>query len=172
MGSAATGLLEHLVPFQVEKFFVALGTPWKRVNAVEAENVVDSKKVKAMSDRSNPFPPPIESAITHCRPAVERNAPVLSPPLGELVVFEMRFRRRAAGPIERKLFPPGKHIRAVVAYAERNIAHQSDAPLLGMILDGRPLFTGNPLHVPEKILAFGKFSLPIRRLPRQPGSRG
>src|SRR4051794_5545143 len=111
---AAPSLREHLVPIQVEKFSVLLRTPRERVNAIETQNVVDAKKMKAMLDRADTFSPPIEVALVHCRPPIKRNTPVLSPFLGESIVFEMCFRWSAATPIECELLWPGEDVRAVI----------------------------------------------------------
>src|SRR5204863_9770677 len=103
--------------------------------------------------------------FSHGRPAIERNAPVLSPFLGEFVVFEVRFRWSATAPIERELLRSRENIRAVVADAEWNIAHQRDPFLFRVVSDSRPLFVGDPLRVAEKIFPLGKLLLLFQCLP-------
>src|ERR1700693_852313 len=127
MRRPAAACHEHLVPIQLEKLFVLPRAPGKRVDTIKTENVVDAEKMKAMGDRADSFPPPIETAILHCRPAIHGDPPVLSPFLSEPVVFEMRFRGCAAAPIERELLRPGEHVRTVIADTKRNVAHQRDA---------------------------------------------
>ena len=48
MRRAAAGSLEHLVPVEREKFSVVLRPPGKRVNPIEAENVIDAKEMKTL----------------------------------------------------------------------------------------------------------------------------
>src|SRR6266404_7885687 len=115
MGRASAGFLEHLVPIQFEKFFVLLRSPRECVNPIEAENVVDAEKMKAMRDCADAFTPPIEATFAHGRPTIQWNAPVLSPLLGEFVVFEVRFRGSATAPVESELLRSSEHVRAVVA---------------------------------------------------------
>ena len=171
MRCPAARSLEHLAPFQREKFFVLLRTPGERVNAIETQNMVDPKKVKASPDAADPLPPPIEIPVTHHVPVKNRDSPILSPFLGEPVVLKMGFRRCASTPIMRKFIRPCENVRAVVADAEWNIAHQRNAALIGIRLDGRPLLVRDPLNVTEKIFAILEALFLFRRLLVKPGPR-
>src|SRR5690242_12745572 len=122
---APTGFLEHFIPFQIEEFFVPLRPPRESVNPIKAEDVIDPENMKRPRDCASPFSPPIKIPAAHFGPVVNRNTPVLSPFLSKLVVLEVRFGRRATAPIERELLALRKHIRAVVADAKWNVAHQS-----------------------------------------------
>src|SRR4030081_1492805 len=123
MRRTAASSLEHLVPFQWKKLFVLLWTPRKSVNAIKTEHVIDPKKVEAASNAADALPPPIEIPVTHHVPVKNRDSPVLSPFLGELVVLEMGFRRCPSTPIMRKLIRPGENIGAVKVDAEWDVAH-------------------------------------------------
>src|ERR1700720_5013711 len=101
MRNAAASSREHLIPVERKEFLVLLRAPRKGVDAVKAENVVDAKKMEAASNTANTLSPPIKIPATHYFPVKKRDAPILSPFLGELVVFKMRFRRRASAPIGR-----------------------------------------------------------------------
>ncbi len=81
--------------------------------------------MKDVAHAVDALPPPGEAVRAHRVPIVERDAPVLAPLLRELVLLEVRLRRCAARPVELKLVRPGKDIRAVVADAKRNVAHQA-----------------------------------------------
>src|SRR5438128_938914 len=74
---------EHLIPIEWKGLFVLSRPPGKRVDAIKSEDVIDAKKVKNSPDGTHPFAPPIEIASPHYVPAIKRNAPVLSPFLGE-----------------------------------------------------------------------------------------
>src|SRR6266700_2700736 len=102
MRSATIGPLHHLVPFERKKCFVLPRSPWKSVNSIKTENVIDTEKMKAAPDTANALSPPIKIPATHRVPMKKRDAPVLSPLLRELVLLEMRLGRRAATPIMRK----------------------------------------------------------------------
>src|SRR5690349_1270346 len=119
------------------------------------------KDVERVLNSVNALPPPLEIVLAHPAPVVERNSPVLAPLLGELVVLEVRLRRRTAGPIECEFVRPGKHIGAVIADAERNVAHQRNTSLFRISLDVPPLLMGDPLHISKKFLASR-----VRALPR------
>src|SRR5438874_2483034 len=172
MRRAATSSLEHLIPVKWQKFFVLLGSPRERVNPIKAENVIDPKKVKTAANAADTLPPPIEIPITHPIPMKNRNAPILSPFLGELVVLKMGFRRRAAAPLERKLIRPRENISAVKVNAEGNVAHQGNAAPFGVGFDRRPLFVRDPLDVTKEIFTIVKLLFLFRRLPIQPNARG
>src|SRR5437764_949769 len=92
----------HLVPAQRQKFLVARGTPGKRVDAIKTQNMIDPENVEGVLHSADPLAPPAKIVLSHCSPLIKRNAPVLSPFLSELVVFEVPFRRRAASPFERE----------------------------------------------------------------------
>src|SRR5439155_6602471 len=65
MRRSTSGSLEHLVPFQRKKFLVPPRTPGKGIDAVEAEHVIDAKKMEAAPDAADTLPPPIEIPATH-----------------------------------------------------------------------------------------------------------
>src|SRR5205823_14112916 len=114
LGRPTSGSLKHLVPCQRKKFFVPTRTPGKGVDAVEAEHVIDAKKMEAAPNAADPLSPPIEIPATHHVPVKNWDAPVLSPLLSEPIVLEMRFRRGTAAPIEREFIRPRENVRAVV----------------------------------------------------------
>ena len=97
--------------------------------------------------------PPLEIVRAHPVPAVERNPPVLSPFLRELVVLEVRFGRCAAGPIEHEFIPPRENVGAIITDAKRNITHQRNAAFFGIRFDLPPLLMRDPLHIREEIFA-------------------
>src|SRR5436190_1160096 len=80
-------------------------SPGKGVDAVKAEHMIDPENVKNFSHSTDPPAPPIEIPRPHYIPAVKWDSPVLSPFLGELVILEVRLRRRATRPIDRELLP-------------------------------------------------------------------
>src|ERR1700737_2403597 len=47
---AASGFFQHLIPIEWEKFLIPGGTPWECVNAIKAEDVIDSKDVENFAD--------------------------------------------------------------------------------------------------------------------------
>src|SRR5215470_13208636 len=94
-----------------------------------------------------PFAPPLKIVRAHCAPAIERDAPVLSPFLRERIVLEMWLGRCTAKPIEDELIPARENVGAIITDAERNVAHQRHAALLRMCLNVSPLLVCNPLHV-------------------------
>src|SRR6476661_3684962 len=107
--------------------------------------------MEATPNAADPLPPPIEIPATHRLPVKNRDSPILSPFLSEPVVFEMRFRRRAPAPIEGEFLRPRENVSAVVADAERNVAHQRDAALFGIRFHRRPLLVRDPLNVAKKV---------------------
>src|SRR5262249_2624447 len=103
------------------------------------------------SGSAHPFAPPLKIVGAHRGPAIEGNAPVLSPFLREHVVLEVRLGRSATEPIERKFIGARKNVGAVITDAEGNIAHQRHTALLRMRFDVPPLQACDPLHVTEEI---------------------
>src|ERR1041384_2015665 len=99
MRRTAAGFLEHLVPLEIEKLFILLRPPRESVDPIKSKNMIDPKQMKAVSDGPNTLAPPIEISFAHPRPAIKRDAPILPPFLGELVIFKMRFWRRSAKPV-------------------------------------------------------------------------
>src|SRR6266404_954758 len=120
----------------------------------------------------NSLPPPLKIAASHCVPAIKGNAPILSPLLRELVVLEVSLRRRATRPLKRENVSMRKHIRAVIADAKRDIAHQSNAAFLRKFAELAPLQMCDPLHVAEKILERCEMSALFFGLRSQPRTRG
>src|SRR6266487_1243922 len=72
---------------------------------------------------THPFAPPLKIVRAHYAPAVERNAPVLSPFLRKRVVLEIWLGRRATEPIEQEFIRAGKNVGAVITDTEGNVAH-------------------------------------------------
>src|SRR4029078_11299633 len=142
---------EHLMLIKRQEFFVRFGPPWEGIDAVKSLGVIDPEEMKHSSGTADTLSPPLEIVGAHGAPAVERNAPVLSPFLCERVVLEVWLWRRAAEPIEQKFIGARENIGAVITDAEWNIAHQRDAALLRMRFDVAPLLLCDPLHVTEKI---------------------
>jgi hypothetical protein len=115
-------------------------------------DVIDSKKMKDAPDSAHSFAPPLKTVRAHGAPAIERNAPVLTPSLRERVVFEVRFGRRATEPVQHELIRARENVGAAITDAEGNIAHQNHAAFFGVRFDRAPLLMGDPLHVAEKTL--------------------
>src|SRR5438270_13418878 len=126
MRCAAAGSRKHLIPVERKEFSVLLRAPRKGVDAVKTQNVIDAKEVEAAPNTADALSPPIKIPATHHVPVKKRDAPILSPLLGELVVFKMRFRRRASAPIGRKFTGPCENICAAIIDAEWNVAHQRE----------------------------------------------
>ena len=102
MRRAPASSFEHLVLIERQEFFVPLGPPGKGIDAIKSLDVIDPEQMKDPSGSAHPFSPPLKIVGAHGAPAIERNAPVLSPFLRERVVLEMRLRRSATEPIEQK----------------------------------------------------------------------
>src|SRR4030095_5503635 len=112
---------------------------------------------------TDPFAPPLKIVRAHCAPAIERNAPVLSPFLCKWVVLENWLGRSAAKPIQHEFIGARENVGAVIADAERNVAHQRHAALLRVRFDVPPLLMSNPLHVTKEISALCKACLSVMR---------
>src|SRR6266513_4798607 len=95
--------------------------------------------MKDMPDSAHPLAPPHKIVCAHSVPAIERNTPVLAPFLRERVVFEVRFGRCAAAPLEHEFIPPRENVGAVITDAKWNIAHYRHATFLGVRFDRAPL---------------------------------
>src|SRR5438067_12604733 len=93
--------LAHLFPGERQHFGVARRSPRKSVDAIESEHVIDAKDVKDFAHAAHPPPPPIQVSRSHHVPAVKRNAPILSPFLGERVVLEVWLRRSDTRTVDR-----------------------------------------------------------------------
>src|SRR5439155_7339208 len=103
-------------------------------------------------DSADTLAPPLEIVRAHPVPAIQRNAPVLSPFLRELVVLEVRFGRCAAGPIEHEFIPPRQNVGAIITNAKRNITHERNAAFFGIRFYLPPLLMRDPLLITEVIL--------------------
>src|SRR5262249_19857579 len=112
--------------------------------------MIDTKEMKNAPDGSHTLAPPFEVAPAHFVPMIERDAPVLSPFLRELVIFEVRLGRRTTAPIEHKFIGPRKNIGAVIANAKWGITHKSDPALFGIRFNLTPLLMRDPLHITEE----------------------
>jgi hypothetical protein len=106
-----------------QEFFVPFGPPGKGIDAVKSLDMIDPEQMKDSSGSSDPFSPPLKIVGAHGAPAVERNAPVLSPFLCKRVVLEMRLRRSTTEPIEQKFVGMRENVGAVITDAEWNVAH-------------------------------------------------
>ena len=151
MRRAAASSFQHLMLIERQEFFVPLGPPGKGIDAIKSLDVIDPEQMKDPSGTAHPFAPPLKIVGAHGAPAIERNAPVLSPFLRECVVLEMRLGRRATEPIEQKFVRARENVGAVITDAERNVAHQRHAALLRMRFNVAPLLLCDPLHVTEEI---------------------
>ena len=149
--TTAAGPGEHFLPVQGKELIVVRRTPRKRIDAIKTENVIDAEKMENLSHAVDALAPPSKILTPHLRPVVNGDAPVLTPFLGELIVFEIRFRRCATGPVEGEPLGVGKDIGAVIADSKWNISHQRDAVLLGELFHSAPLLVCNPLDVAKKI---------------------
>src|SRR5262249_19937174 len=112
---------------------------------------------------TDPFAPPLKIVRAHCAPAIERNAPVLSPFLCKWVVFENWLGGRAAKPIQHEFIGARETVGAVIADTEGDVAHQRHAALLRVRFNIPPLLMSNPLHVTKEISALCKACLPVMR---------
>ena len=65
----------------------------------------------------------------------------------------MRLRRSSAQPVEHEFIRARKNVGAVITDTEGNVAHQSDAALLGVHFNVPPLLVRDPLHVTKEISA-------------------
>src|SRR5713226_810455 len=88
VGSAAGSPFQHLIPIEGEKVAIFARSPGEGVDPVKTKDVINTKEMKAAPHAPDALPPPIEIPLAHRIPAKKWNAPVLSPFLGELVVFE------------------------------------------------------------------------------------
>src|SRR5262245_3813457 len=108
---------------------------------------------------AHPFAPPLKIVCAHDTPAIKRNAPVLSPFLGERVVLENGLGRSATEPVEHEFIPAREDVGAVVTDTEGNVAHQRDAALLRKCFNVTPLLVSDPLDVTKEISALCKGGL-------------
>ncbi len=114
-------------------------------------DVINPEQMKDPSGSTHPFAPPLKIVRAHGVPAIERNAPVLSPFLCERVVLEIRLGRRATEPIEQEFIRARENVGAVITDAKWNVAHQRHAALLCVRFDVAPLLMCDPLHITEEI---------------------
>ena len=123
MRRTAAGSFQHLTVIERQEFLVPSWPPWEGIDAIKSLDVIDPKEMKNAPDGADAFPPPLEIIRAHSVPAIERNAPVLPPFLRKGVVFEVRFGRRAAEPVEHEFPRVGKNVGAIITDAKRDIAH-------------------------------------------------
>src|SRR5438128_203461 len=100
MRLSPAGSSAHFIPAQRQELLISRWSPRKCINPIETEHVIDTESVERMFHPADTLPPPLKIILPHCAPIVERDTPVLSPFLSELVVFKVRFGRRTAGPIQ------------------------------------------------------------------------
>src|SRR5213596_3125837 len=123
MRRAASGSFQHLAFIEGKEFLVQSWPPGERIDAIKSLDVIDPEQMKDPSDSAHPFAPPLKIVGAHGAPAIERNAPVLSPFLRERVVLEVRLGRRATEPIEQEFIRARENVGAVITDAEGNVAH-------------------------------------------------
>src|SRR4029077_10559507 len=146
----ATSPLEHFLSIQREKLFVLPWSPRECVDAIKSKHMIDPKQMKNAPDGTHTLAPPFEIVRAHPIPAIKRNPPVLPPFLGKLVVLEVVFGRRAAGPVEREFIGPRENVGAIITDPKGNIAHQRNFAFFGIRFDLTPLLMGYPLHITEE----------------------
>src|SRR4030095_9115678 len=151
MRCAAAGSFEHLMLVERQEFAISFRAPRERIYAIKSLDVIDPEQMKDPSSAAHPFAPPLKIIGAHRAPAIERNAPVLTPFLRERVVLEERLWRRATEPVEQKFIRARENVGAVITDAEGNVAHQGHTALFGMRFDVPPLQVCDPLHVTEEI---------------------
>src|SRR5262249_16821683 len=117
------------------------------------------------------FAPPLKIVRAHGAPAIERNTPVLSPFLRKCVVLEVWLGRSATEPVEHEFIRARENVGAVITDTERDVAHQSDAALLGVRFNVPPLLERNPLHVTKEIQTAPRGCLLRLRQITQPTAR-
>src|SRR6267143_2421293 len=163
--------LAHFIPGEWKEFGISVGPPGKRIEPVEAEHMIAPKDVENLSNPANPLPPPGQIPLPHHVPPIERDPPVLSTFLRELVVLEIWLGRRASRPFQREFVPPGINIRTIETDPEWNVTHQGDLAFFRVGPHCGPLVKCDPLDVFEKRFAFGKASPHFGCLLRQPPPR-
>ena len=87
-------------PFSTQKLAVALGYPWKRVDAEKSKHVIDAKIMEYLGALLDALTPPMILLLLVSFPVVEWQTPVLSPFCGELVVLKPCFRWRTTRPFK------------------------------------------------------------------------
>ena len=123
MRRAAAGSFQHLMLIEREEFLVQSWPPWKGVDAIKSQDMIDPAKVKNALDTADALAPPLKIVRAHSVPAIKRNTPVLTPLLRERVVLEVWFGRRATEPVQHEFIPARENVSAAITDAERNIAH-------------------------------------------------
>src|SRR5260370_18012990 len=123
MRRAATRFFQHLVLIQWKELFVHPRPPRESIDAIKSLDVIDATEVKDAPDGADALPPPLKIVRAHSVPAVEGNPPVLAPSLRERIVFEVRFGRCAADPVDHKFFRTPENVCAAITDAEGNISH-------------------------------------------------
>src|SRR4051812_44545259 len=102
MRRLSAGSFQHLAPIQRQEFTVPRRPPRESINPVKSEDVIDSEHMKNITHSGHAPPPPGKLISAHDIPAINGDAPVLSPLLGKFIVLEIRLRRGAPGPVERE----------------------------------------------------------------------
>src|SRR4029434_9729152 len=136
---AAAGFRSGFALREREKLLIAVRRPGERVDAKEAERMINAVEVKHLPNVADAGAPPIEIPSAQFVPAVNRDAPILSPLFGKGIHFENFFRRRAPAPIEVEDGAIGPNVRAVPANAERNVAHEKDLLRRAISADRLPM---------------------------------
>jgi hypothetical protein len=123
MWRPATRLFQHLIPIEREEMMVLPRPPWKGIDTIKPEHVIDPKEMKNRSDCTHASAPPREVVCTHFLPAINRYTPVLPPFLGERIILKIRLGRRATRPFQHEFIPPCENGGAMITHAKWNIAH-------------------------------------------------
>src|SRR5260370_36760553 len=87
-GKSAAGPFRRFLLREGQEFHIAVRRPWKRINPEEPQHVVNAVEMENFFDVMNSSSPPIEIAPAQFIPAIVRDAPILSPFLGEGVHLE------------------------------------------------------------------------------------
>ena len=151
-GQAPARLGRRLRLGQRQKLRVPVRRPRERVDAEEAEHVVNAIEVEDLLDVADARAPPVEVAPAQLIPAVIGDAPVLPPLLGEGIHLEHLLRRRAAAPVEVEDGAVGPDVGAEPPHPEGDVAHQIDLLRGAVGLERLPLAEGQPLDVHEEEL--------------------
>src|SRR6478735_7341666 len=112
--------------------------------------MIDPEQVKQLTDSVHALLPPSDVLGSFCGPVVQRDSPVLSPFLDEVVVLEDLVRWSSSAPTRLEQGRLRPDIGAVIRYAKRHIAHEVYAQATGVRLDLAPLREGHPLPIGEE----------------------
>lgn len=92
-----------LIVIEADEFVVPFWPPWEGVDAIKAEDVIESENLKNSRKALDSLSPPNESGGLHVIPAVEGYSPILTPLLEEGIALTHALWGRAATPVEVEL---------------------------------------------------------------------